>query len=186
MESNKMENSKKSSKISLWVAAPPIIFLTLAALFYIGLMRQNPNDLPSMMIGRDAPKLTLTKLGDLPELTAADLKTGGIKLVNFWASWCGPCRAEHPTLEAMAKKGIVIYGINYKDQQRNALSYLSSLGNPYTKIGADNGRTGIDWGATGVPETFILDAKGKVLFRYAGPITKRVLKNTIQPFLNRQ
>ncbi|MFK5997592.1 MAG: DsbE family thiol:disulfide interchange protein [Rhodobacterales bacterium] len=181
-----MKNDKPRSRISPWVAAPPIIFLTLAVLFFLGLNRQDPNGLPSTMIGRDAPKLTLTQLSDLPELTSADLKKGGVKLVNFWASWCGPCRVEHPTLKAMADEGIVIYGINYKDQKRNAMSFLNSLGNPYLKSAADNGRTGIDWGITGVPETFILDAKGKVLFRFAGPITKRVLENTIRPVLDSQ
>jgi cytochrome c biogenesis protein CcmG/thiol:disulfide interchange protein DsbE len=175
-----------ASKISPWVAAPPLLFATLAALFAFGLNREDADGLPSTMIGREAPLLTTTQLGDLPELTAADLKADGIKLVNFWASWCGPCRVEHPTLEAMAKEGIVIHGVNYKDQTKNALSFLNSLGNPYTKVGKDEGRTGIDWGATGVPETFIIDGDGKVLFRHAGPITQRVLEETIRPVLNAQ
>jgi len=173
-------------KISPWVAAPPLLFAALAALFAIGLNRENADDLPSTMIGREAPLLTTTQLGDLPELTVTDLKADGIKLVNFWASWCGPCRAEHPTLQAMAKEGIVIHGVNYKDQSKNALSFLNSLGNPYTKVGKDEGRTGIDWGATGVPETFIIDGDGKVLFRHAGPITQRVLEEVIRPVLNAQ
>ncbi len=173
------------SKISPWVAAPPLLFASLAALFAIGLNREDANGLPSTMIGRNAPLLTITMLGDLPELTVTDLNTEGLKLVNFWASWCGPCRVEHPTLEAMANEGIVIHGVNYKDQSKNALSFLNSLGNPYTKIGKDEGRTGIDWGATGVPETFIIDGDGKVLFRHAGPITKRVLKETIRPILQK-
>lgn len=175
-----------ASKISPWVAAPPLIFATLAALFAFGLNREGANDLPSTMIGRDVPLLTTTQLGDLPELTVADLKTDGLKLVNFWASWCGPCRVEHPTLEAMAEEGIVIHGVNYKDQSKNALSFLNSLGNPYTKVGKDEGRTGVDWGATGVPETFIIDSDGKVLYRHAGPITKRILEETIRPVLNAQ
>ncbi len=175
-----------ASKISPWVAAPPLIFAALATLFAVGLNREDANGLHSTMIGREAPLLTTTQLGNLPELTAADLKADGIKLVNFWASWCGPCRVEHPTLEAMAKEGIVIHGVNYKDQTKNALSFLNSLGNPYTKVGKDEGRTGIDWGATGVPETFIIDGDGKVLFRHAGPITGRVLEETIRPVLNAQ
>ncbi len=175
-----------ASKISPWVAAPPLIFVALAALFAFGLKRENPNDLPSMMIGREAPKLTVGPLGDLPELTAIDLKADGIKLVNFWASWCGPCRVEHPTLQALSDEGIVIHGINYKDQLANATGFLDELGNPYTKIAKDEGRTGLDWGLYGVPETFILDGTGKVLFRHAGPITQRILEETIRPVLNGQ
>jgi len=173
-----------ASKISPWIAAPPLMFLALAALFAFGLGRENPNDLPSTMIGRDAPLLTTTALGTTPELTAEDLKADGIKLVNFWASWCGPCRVEHPTLEALADEGIVIHGINYKDQVGSAQAFLQELGNPYTKLSKDEGRTGLDWGLYGVPETFVIDGNGKVLLRHAGPVTQRVLEETIRPVLD--
>jgi cytochrome c biogenesis protein CcmG, thiol:disulfide interchange protein DsbE len=179
-----MESKTSRPKISLWVAAPPIIFLALAALFAFGLGREGANSLPSTMIGREAPLLSTTKLADKEELTAADFKGGGIKMVNFWASWCGPCRVEHPTLQALAEEGITIYGINYKDQEKNAIAFLDELGDPYKKIAADAGRTGLDWGLYGVPETFIIDNDGKVLFRHAGPITKRVLETTIRPYLD--
>ncbi len=172
-----------ASRISPWVAAPPLIFIALAALFAFGLNREDANSLPSTMIGRDAPLLTTTQLSDLPKLTAEDLTADGIKLVNFWASWCGPCRVEHPTLQALADEGIVIHGINYKDQASNATGFLEELGNPYTKIAKDEGRTGLDWGLYGVPETFIIDGDGKVLLRHAGPITKRILEETIRPVL---
>ena len=170
-------------RISPWVAAPPVIFVALAALFAFGLNREDANSLPSTMIGRDAPLLSTTILGNFPELTADDLKADGIKLVNFWASWCGPCRVEHPTLQALADEGIVIHGVNYKDQLKNATGFLEELGNPYIKLAKDEGRTGLDWGMYGVPETFIIDGDGKVLLRQAGPITKRILDEIIRPVL---
>ena len=174
------------SKISPWVAAPPLIFLGIAALFAFGLGREDADSLPSTMIGRDAPAITTTNLSSFPELTADDLQENTLKLVNFWASWCGPCRVEHPTLQSLADEGIVIHGINYKDQTINAEAFLKELGNPYTKLAKDEGRTGLDWGLYGVPETFIIDKNGKVLLRHAGPVTQRVLQEVIRPILNAQ
>lgn len=172
-----------ASRISPWIIAPPLLFAALAALFAFGLNREDANALPSTMIGRDAPKLTTIQLNDFPELTADDLNADGIKLVNFWASWCGPCRVEHPTLQGLADEGVIVHGINYKDKADKASGFLKELGNPYTKLAADQGRTGLDWGIYGVPETFVIDGNGKVLLRHAGPITQRVLEETIRPVL---
>ena len=107
-----------------------------------------------------------------------------VKLVNFWASWCEPCRAEHPILEALQKEGVVIYGVNYKDTPENALAFLAELGNPFEKIGADTtGRMGLNWGLYGVPETYLINGDGQILLRHAGPITERVIEATIRPAL---
>lgn len=171
------------AKISPYVAIPPIIFLGLAGLFYFGLSREDANNLPSTMIGRDVPALLkITELRDDPAPTIEDLQADGIKFVNFWASWCGPCRAEHPLLEAMSDDGMNLIGINYKDLPDNALSFLDELGDPFTKIGADStGRTGLEWGVYGVPETFVIDGDGKVLYRHPGPLTQRILDQFIFP-----
>jgi len=166
--------------------APPLIFLGLAVLFYIGLQRENPNALPSQLIGQPAPLVNLTDLREDPAPTDADFRNGNMQLVNYWASWCAPCRAEAPMLERMADEmGIAIIGINYKDQPAQAKSFLNAFGDPFIKIGADfTGRNAINWGVTGVPETFILDGEGKILLRYPGPITQSILENRILPLLN--
>ncbi len=163
---------------------PLVVFAGFGLLFWLALTRTNPDELPSALIGQRAPALTLEPLLDSqPVPTAADLDAPGIKLVNFWASWCAPCRAEHPILMQIAASGVPIYGINYKDIAPNARRFLDRLGNPFTKIGADSGRSALDWGLYGVPETFVIDGEGKVLLRYPGPVTERVYAERIKPLL---
>ncbi|WP_299830588.1 DsbE family thiol:disulfide interchange protein [uncultured Roseobacter sp.] len=158
-------------KVSPLMIAPPLIFAGFVALAGIGMFRDNPNDLPSTMIGQRAPAITTDVLGDYPGVTPEAMATGEITLVNFWASWCPPCRAEHPNLLRMAAEGMPIIGVNFKDQAGTATRYLDDDGNPFEAVAFDpQGRTAIDWGVTAPPETFILDAEGTVLFRFAGPL----------------
>lgn len=161
---------------------PPLAFGALAVLFYLGMQREDPDALPSAAAGNAAPAVAVEPLGEKPVFVAEALKAPGVKLVNFWASWCAPCRAEHPNLTALAAEGVPIYGVNYKDEPGNALGFLAELGDPYRAIGADaSGRMGIDWGLYGVPETFVIDGAGRVVTRFAGPITERALAETIRP-----
>ena len=160
----------------------PLVFIALAALFFFGLGRDDPDALPSTLIGRPAPSIAAAPLGALAPPTDEMLREPGVKLVNFWASWCAPCRVEHPNLEALAAEGIPIYGINYKDKPANALGFLEELGNPYTATGADEaGRMAIEWGVYGVPETYVIDGAGKIVYRFAGPITQRALADRLRP-----
>lgn len=161
---------------------PLLVFGAFAALALVGLSRENPNELPTALAGRPAPAVQVTPLGDGPVLRDADLRGEGVKLVNYWASWCAPCRVEHPNLTRLAAEGVTIHGVNYKDKPANALGFLAELGNPYTAMGADeSGRMALDWGVYGVPETYVIDGEGKIVLRFAGPITERVLENTIRP-----
>ena len=142
----------------------------------------DPDVLPSVQVGLPAPGVALTALGGKPIFEDGALQVDGVKLVNYWASWCAPCRAEHPNLEQLADEGIPIFGINYKDNPDHALGFLEELGDPYIAVGADpNGRTALDWGLYGVPETYVIDGEGRVLLRFAGPVTQRVLESTIRP-----
>ena len=150
---------------------PPVLFAALAFAFWQGMQRQNPNDLPSTFIGQPAPAITPETLGDTPGLTAADLQSGQVTVLNFWASWCPPCRAEHPVLQQMAAGGIRVAGVNIKDQDSTASAYLAEVGNPFFAMAFDpRGRTAIDWGVTAPPETFIIAGDGTVLFRFQGPL----------------
>jgi len=162
--------------------APLVVFAAFAGLALVGLQREDPNALPSALAGRQAPAVAVTSLGDKPDFADDDLRSGEVSLVNYWASWCAPCRVEHPNLEELAAEGLTIYGVNYKDKPGNALGFLEELGDPYAGIGADAaGRMALDWGVYGVPETYVIDGQGEIVLRFAGPITDRVMENTIRP-----
>lgn len=136
---------------------------------------RDPNAVPSVLISSPVPAFELEGIPGMetPGLSASDLQgTGEVVLVNVFASWCGPCRAEHPLLTRLVEEeGIPLMGINYKDKAKDASAWLEELGNPYTRIGHDlSGRAAIEWGVTGVPETFVIGPEGKILYREAGPV----------------
>jgi cytochrome c biogenesis protein CcmG/thiol:disulfide interchange protein DsbE len=161
---------------------PPVIFAGLAAMFYLGMQREDPDALPSARVGQKAPPMVLTALAGKDGFDAAALEADGVKLVNYWASWCAPCRVEHPHLMDIANEGIPVYGINYKDDPDKALAFLEELGDPYAGVAADEtGRTAIDWGVYGVPETYVIDGEGTIVLRFAGPVTARVMESQIRP-----
>lgn len=162
---------------------PIVLFGGLIAASFIGLQKGD-QPLPSMMVGHMAPKVTVTAFGSDAPPSDALLKAPGLKLVNFWASWCQPCRVEHPMLERLKAEGVTIYGINYKDKPEAAQKFLDEMGNPFAQIGADEGRMALDWGVYGVPETYVIDGKGQVLFRLAGPITEENLMSQLRPAMD--
>jgi len=140
--------------------------------------------LRSAQQGRAAPGLELQPLGETALLTRADLEENGLVVVNFFASWCPPCRAEHPTLTALAEAGTPLYGVNYRDRVDQALGFLDELGNPYDRIGRDEqARNGADWGVVAMPETFFIDETGTVVLHFRGPVTERSLAAQIRPAL---
>ncbi len=170
------------AKISPLMVAPPMIFVGFATLAAFGMFRADPDALPSARAGQPAPPMVLTELGSGEVFSDATLREGGVKLVNYWASWCAPCRAEHRFLEQLQDEGVPIYGINYKDEADNALAFLDELGDPYAGLAADEtGRTALDWGLYGVPETYVIAADGTIVLRFAGPITESILESTIRP-----
>ena len=175
------EGTKKRGLGSkLAIASPLLIFGVLALFFFLQLTSgRDTSELPSALIGSPAPAFSLQPLPNLkadgtpvPGLATENLK-GKPHLVNIFASWCAPCRAEHPVLISLSKdKRLDVVGINYKDDPGNALRFLGQLGNPYTRVGVDpEGRAAIDWGFYGIPETLLVDARGIVRHKVIGPIT---------------
>ncbi|MGC9369879.1 MAG: DsbE family thiol:disulfide interchange protein [Paracoccaceae bacterium] len=173
----------EKKKFSPMMVLPPLIFVGVAALFFFGMNRDDPNALPSTRINKPVPAVDLAPLAGMPLLTDEVLAEPGVKLVNFWGTWCVACRLEHPQLLRMADElGITIHGVNYNDEPARAEAYLAKEGNPFTALGEDkSGRTKIDWGVYGAPETFVIDGEGVVRLRFAGPITEDILRHTILP-----
>jgi cytochrome c biogenesis protein CcmG/thiol:disulfide interchange protein DsbE len=164
---------------------PGAAFALLVIGFYVGL-QVHSDVLPSPLIDQPAPAFSLPPLEDgKPGFSSADLR-GHVSLVNAFASWCAPCREEHAVLDALAQtKRLPIYGIDYKDKPDAARGWIAALGNPYARIGTDDGRVGIDWGVYGVPETFIVDRAGRIRYKHVGPLSEADLDRTILPLVAR-
>lgn len=161
---------------------PLIIFGLVAVALGIGLGLR-PAEIPSALIGQPVPTFALPGVpSSAPGLTSADLK-GQVSIVNVFASWCIPCREEHPLWMDVAKSGsVVLYGLNYKDTPENAAQWLQTYGNPFKRVGGDfGGRVGIDFGVYGVPETFVIDGNGVIRMKHIGPIDRAALDNEILP-----
>ncbi len=174
---------------------PLSVFLVMAFYFAVGLTK-DPKIIPSALIDQPVPEFTLPPIGDGQDgprggygkgFSTADFKGNGVSVVNIFASWCLPCRTEHPFITRLAKMKVArVYGLNYKDSPKKALKWLRELGDPYFAIGADrDGRVGIDWGVYGVPETFIVDNDGRIRYKHVGPLNQEVLDDVILPAIRK-
>lgn len=175
-----MSAPEKRSRLWL-VLIPVIVFAGLAALFWKGLSGE-PSKIPSALIGKPVPEFTLAPVPglDVAGFAAADLKSGKVTVVNVWASWCAPCRIEHPLLIELARRNdIALFGINYKDEPENSVRFLGTLGQPFAAVGMDSsGRAAVNWGVYGVPETFIIDGQGLIRYKHIGPLTPEAIAGT--------
>ena len=165
---------------------PLAVFAALAVVLYIGLGLK-PREVPSPFIGKPAPAFALPHLHEAGRtVSPADFR-GTVWVLNVWASWCGPCRDEHPLLvEAAQTVQVPIIGLNYKDDPRNAQEWLLRLGDPYRATAVDrDGRVGIDYGVYGVPETFVIDQGGIIRFKHIGPLTRKVWDADVLPLVRK-
>lgn len=166
--------------------APAAAFAALALMLGWALTH-NPRDVPSALIGKVVPRFSLPPVqGRTHGLSSADL-ADEVSLVNVFASWCVACREEHPLfMRLRAERALPVHGLNYKDRPDDAAKWLDTLGDPYTRTGADrNGRVAIDWGVYGVPETFVISKDGRIAHKHIGPLTPKDLDETIIPLIQR-
>jgi cytochrome c biogenesis protein CcmG/thiol:disulfide interchange protein DsbE len=159
-------------------------FLGVLGFLFVGL-GLNPREVPSPLVGKPAPAFQLPRLDDPAQTVGRNDLLGKVWMLNVWASWCAPCREEHPLVIDIARRKLVpVYGLNYKDQTQAARGWLANLGDPYTATLVDaNGRVGIDFGVYGVPETFIIDRQGVIRYKHTGPLTADVVRTRIEPLL---
>jgi cytochrome c biogenesis protein CcmG/thiol:disulfide interchange protein DsbE len=165
---------------------PFLLFIGVGIAFYLGFQR-DPRDIPSALIDKPAPTFDLPAIQGQPAtggLSSVRL-TGDVTLVNVFASWCIPCKAEHPVITRLSREqGVTVFGINYKDKPKDALTWLARNGNPYAAIGADqDGRVSIDWGVYGVPESYLIDRQGRIRFKHVGPLTPQVVEEQLLPMV---
>ncbi len=173
-----------------WVITPLVVFGALVGVFAFALQTGDPSKLPSALIGKPAPATQFPAVEGLVDdgkpvrgFSSAELATGKPVIVNFWASWCVPCAEEQPLLVELQKRtGVALYGVNYKDDPVAARRFLGRYGNPFTAVGADDkGRGAIDWGVYGMPETFVLNGKGEIIFKHVGPVTPQSIEQKLLP-----
>jgi cytochrome c biogenesis protein CcmG/thiol:disulfide interchange protein DsbE len=169
---------------SLRFLIPLALFGALAWFLYAGLSL-NPREVPSPLIGKPAPAFALPRLDDPAQTVKREDLLGKVWVMNVWASWCAPCREEHPLVVAFAReRKVPVIGLNYKDRPGDAHTWLERLGNPYAATLIDfDGKVGIDFGVYGVPETFVIDAQGVVRFKHVGVLTRQVISQKIEPLL---
>jgi cytochrome c biogenesis protein CcmG/thiol:disulfide interchange protein DsbE len=178
----------------LIMLVPLIIFIALAIMFAFALRSGDPSKVPSALISKPAPDIALGPVpgirregAQVPGFSRADLMDGKVSVVNIWASWCGPCRLEHEFLVELRdlRPGANLFGINYKDSPDAARRFLRQLGNPFDAVGEDRrGRAGVEWGVTGVPETFVVDGDGTIIYKLVGPITADNLREELLPAID--
>ena len=164
---------------------PLILFVILVGFLAVGLNR-DPQEIPSPLIGKQAPAFELPQLADAQKTFSPESMKGKPWILNVWASWCVACREEHPVLVELGKLQVApIIGLDYKDKRDDAMAMLTRQGNPYLLSAFDaNGRVGIDYGVYGVPETYVIDKTGVIRFKHIGPITMEILRKKIIPLLD--
>jgi cytochrome c biogenesis protein CcmG/thiol:disulfide interchange protein DsbE len=172
------------------ILLPVVVFAGIAAMFAYALGSGDPSKLPSALIGKPAPEMSLPELPGLreggvqvPGFSTGDLKRGEPTVINFFASWCAPCVQEHPLLvELKSNAGVRIFGVNYKDPDPGGRRFIGRYGNPYAAVGVDaTGRAAIEWGVYGMPETFVVDGQGRITMKHVGPLTALVVKQRLLP-----
>jgi cytochrome c biogenesis protein CcmG/thiol:disulfide interchange protein DsbE len=190
------ETPPAKAKPRAMLVLPLVLVIAILGLMSVALFRPgDPSNLPSMLIGKPVPEFALAAIPTLqdesgaavPGFSSASLKSGKVSLLNFWASWCAPCVAEHPQLVELGKQGVPIYGVNYKgDKAEAAKRFLTRHGNPFLAVGMDDtGMTGIDMGVTGVPETFVIAGSGRIVLRFQGPLTEEIIAEKIIPAIRK-
>ena len=194
MSQNSSSSPGVEARANWRMALPFILFVALAGLFYVGLFSGDPSKLPSALIGKKVPAFVLPPLEGLVRIgvpvagiSNGDLEKGSVSIVNIWASWCVPCRAEHPFLVQLAEQSKApLFGINYKDGTAGARRFLGRYGNPFVAVGVDaKGAAAIDWGVYGIPETFIVGGDGTILYKHVGPIDAGTIKKTLLPVIEK-